>query len=102
MVKIEIVTIQEVKEALRIDYDDEDTYLNLCIKAAQSHLEDALDDFDNKILDDKFKNKAKIVVLMTIQNLFDNRVFSTDISSSTTNEKVKYILSSFMLQMRWT
>jgi len=102
VVNIAIVTIELAKEALKIDYDDEDTFLGLCIEAAEVHLEGAIDDYSTKIEDEKFIKMAKIVILMTVQSLFDNRVFSNDVSSSAASEKIKYIISSFMAQMRWS
>jgi len=97
VIKIEI-TLEEVKEALRIDYEDEDYFLNLCIRTAEGYLRDAIEGYDVKIKEQSFANKAKLVIIMITQDLFDNRGYSTDKQS----EKVKYILQSFMAQMRWT
>ena len=99
MIKIEI-TLAEVKEALRIDYDDEDTYLQLCLDAAKAYVEDAIDDFALKITEPKFHSKAKITVIMATQNLFDKRVFST-LDDNKNTEKARYIIQSLMAQMRW-
>lgn len=98
MIKIEI-TLEEVKEALRIDYDDEDVYLDLCLEAAKVHLEDSIDDYNTKILEEKFQKKAKIVIIMTTQNLFDNRTYS---ENSSNTDKIKYVIQSFIAQMRWS
>lgn len=94
------ITLAEVKEALRIDYDDEDTYLQLCLDAAKGYVEDAIDDYALKVVDVKFHSKAKMVIVMAVQNMFDNRVFST-IDNNKNTEKVKYIITSLMVQMRW-
>lgn len=93
------ITLAEVKEALKIDYDDEDVFLELCLETAKAHTEDAIEDYATKIADEKFANKAKLVIIMTIQDMFDNREFA---NSSEKSEKVKYIIQSLLAQMRWT
>lgn len=98
MIKIEI-TLAEVKEALRIDYDDEDTYLQLCLDAAKAHVEDAIDDYETKITEAKMQSKAKIAIIAITQDLFDNRVYT--FASTDKSEKVKYIIQSLMQQMRY-
>ena len=95
------ITLEEVKTALKIDYDDEDTFLNLCIEVAKSHLESAIDDYDTKNTDEKFANKAKLIIILTVQDLFDNRSFTTNTTNGQ-SEKVKYIIQSLLIQMRWS
>ena len=46
---MDILTLIEVKQFLRIDYDDEDNFLELCIQNAEEYIRDAVDDFDTKI-----------------------------------------------------
>ena len=90
--------MEEVKEALKIDYEDEDTFLNLCLEAAKSHLKNAIDDFETKLTNEKFFNQAKLVIIMTVQDMFDNRSYTTEKQS----EKVKFIIQSLIAQMRWS
>ena len=92
------ITLDEVKESLKIDYDDEDVFLTLCLDAATAHLESAIDDYDTKITDEKFAKKAKMVIIITIQDMFDNRNYISGVYS----DKVKYIIQSLMAQMRWS
>ena len=82
------ITLAEVKEALRIDYDDEDTYLQLCLDTAKGYVEDAIDDYALKVVDVKFHSKAKMVIVMAVQNMFDNRVFSTIDNNNNTKRRV--------------
>ncbi len=89
------IVLNEVKEALRIDYDDEDKYLQLCIDVAKSHLESAIDNYEEKILNENFQMKAKLVIIFIIQDIFDNRSLSTD------KDKIRYSIKSLMAQMRW-
>ena len=72
--------------------------MGLCVESAKAYLKDAIDEYDTKILNESFANKAKLVIIMIVQDLFDNRVYAQDKES----EKVKYIIQSFMAQMRWS
>ncbi|MGO5072345.1 head-tail connector protein [Clostridium sporogenes] len=91
-----ILTLNETKNYLRIDYDDEDIILQLCIDNAEEYIRDAIDDFDNKIQIERFQRKAKLLAMMLIQDMFDNRELMTK-----DNEKYKYIARSFITQMRF-
>ncbi|EHN17136.1 hypothetical protein IYC_00090 [Clostridium sporogenes PA 3679] len=93
---MDILTLIEVKQFLRIDYDDEDNFLQLCIQNAEEYIRDAVDDFDTKIQIDRFKTRAKLFALFIIQDMFDNRELTTK-----DNEKYKYIARSFITQMRF-
>ncbi|NCI22156.1 phage gp6-like head-tail connector protein [Clostridium botulinum] len=91
---MDILTMAEVKEFLRLDYDDEDNFLQLCIDNAEEYIRDAVDEFDTKMQIDRFKTKAKLFSLMLIQDMFDNRELMTKDS-----EKYKYIAKSLIMQM---
>ncbi|GAA0081371.1 head-tail connector protein [Clostridium sp. CTA-6] len=89
-----ILTLNETKNYLRIDYNDEDIVLQLCIDNAEEYIRDAIDDFDNKIQIERFQRKAKLLAMMLVQDMFDNReLMAKD------NEKYKYIAKSLIMQM---
>nr|DAJ91735.1 MAG TPA: head tail connector [Caudoviricetes sp.] len=91
---MDILTLAETKEFLRLDYDDEDNFLQLCIQNAEEYIRDAIDNFDNKIQIERFQRKAKLLAMMLIQDMFDNRELMTKDS-----EKYKYIAKSLIMQM---
>ncbi|ENK0837125.1 phage gp6-like head-tail connector protein [Clostridium botulinum] len=91
---MDILTLAEVKEFLRLDYDDENNFLQLCMQNAEEYIRDAIDDFDNKIQIERFQRKAKLLAMMIIQDMFDNRELMTK-----DNEKYKYIAKSLIMQM---
>ncbi|HDK7215224.1 TPA: phage gp6-like head-tail connector protein [Clostridium botulinum] len=93
---MDTLTLAEVKQFLRLDYDDEDIFLQLCIQNAEEYLKSAVDDYDNKIQIDRFKIKARLFMLMLIQDMFDNRELMTK-----DNEKYKYIAKSMLMQMNF-
>ncbi|KOY67280.1 DNA-packaging protein [Clostridium sporogenes] len=94
---INIITLQEVKEYLRVDYDDEDNFLQLCIINAEGYLKDSIDNFEIKIKSERFKNKARLIMMAIIQDMFDNRDLTTK-----ENEKYKLIVNYFLLQMKYS
>lgn len=69
----DILTLEEAKNYLRIDYNEDDTLLQSLMIAAIDYLKDAIDDFDTKVEKDKFKSRAKIIALVLLQDWYDNR-----------------------------
>ena len=92
-----MIDLTGLKIALRIDYDDEDTYLKMCLDAAIEHLKSAVDDYEAKIETESFIKKANIVLTFTVQKLFDERTFNDDTKTSV---KINHIVSSLLTQMR--
>ncbi|WP_353096227.1 head-tail connector protein [Tissierella praeacuta] len=91
-----MINLQETKEWLRVDYDEDDTQIQLLIDTAETYLRDSIDDFDIKLVNDKFKNKAKLVMLVLVTNWYDNREF-TELN---VDEKVRYTINSLIQQMK--
>lgn len=91
-----ILTLNEVKLFLKVDYEEEDNYIQLLIDAAENYIQDAIDNYDTKILNTRFKNKAKIVSLALINEAYSNRELITK-----DDEKYKLIIKSFLLQMQY-
>lgn len=95
-----IIDLQEAKEWLRVDYDEDDMQIQLLIDTAETYLKDSIDDFYKKIVHDtdgSFKNKAKLVMLVLITNWYDSRDF-TELDA---DEKVRYTITSLMKQMSY-
>jgi len=91
-----IVDLEKTKEWLRVDYEEDDTQIQLLIDTAETYLRDSIDDFDIKLDNDKFKNKAKLVMLVLITNWYDNR----DFTELNVDEKVRYTVHSLIQQMK--
>lgn len=92
-----LLTIEEAKLFLRVDYDDEDNLIDLLINNAEIYLKDAIDDYDSKISNENFKNKAKLAMLVLISNWYDNR----DFTEFKVDEKVRYTIQSLIQQMKY-
>lgn len=95
-----ILNLQEAKEWLRIDYDEDNAQIQLLIDTAETYLRDSIDNFDTKLANDtdgSFKNKAKLVMLVLITNWYDSR----DFTELDVDEKVRYTITSLMKQMSY-
>ncbi|GAA0115291.1 head-tail connector protein [Clostridium senegalense] len=91
-----IITLEEAKNYLRIDFEDDDSYINMLIEQAESYLKDCIDNFDTKMQVERFQKKAKLCSMVIVQNMYDERSFSTK-----DNEKLRYIVASMLMQMNY-
>jgi uncharacterized phage protein (predicted DNA packaging) len=93
-----ILTIDEAKAYIRVDADNvaEDDLIQLFIDNAEGYLKDGIADYDIKIANARFENKAKLLTLAMVQDMYDNRQLTTK-----DNEKYKLLVSSFILQMQY-
>ena len=67
------MTLEEVKNYLRVTYDDDDGYLTNLMQVAEDYLVAGVTDYLKKKENDHFKARAEIVKLVIIQNLYDER-----------------------------
>ena len=85
---------EKVKQYLRLDYDD--SLIDSFEEISENYLRDAVDDYDKKIKNEKFKAKAEMLQLVLIQELYDNRnqgkKDSTDFS---------YVIRSMIAQLQY-
>ena len=69
----DILTLEEAKNYLRIDYDDDDLLLQSLLVATMDYLRDAINDFDKKATKEKIIKRAKILACVLVQDWYDNR-----------------------------
>ena len=85
---------EKIKQYLRLDYDD--SLIDSFEEISENYLRDAVDDYDKKIKNEKFKAKAEMLQLVLIQELYDNRKQgkkdSTDFS---------YVIRSMIAQLQY-
>lgn len=67
------MTLEQVKNYLRISFSDDDGYLENLIKVADGYLEDGITNYKEKLKNERFKTKAEMVQYTIIQNLYDER-----------------------------
>ncbi len=67
------MTLEDVKNYLRVTYDDDDGYLTNLMQVAEDYLVAGVTDYLKKKENDHFKARVEIVKLVIIQNLYDER-----------------------------
>lgn len=72
------ITLEKVKNYLRIDTDHEDTLLEQFMAAAESYLVAAVDGYSDKLSDAAFESKSDMVLLAIIAEMYSNRDASND------------------------
>ncbi len=82
--------LQQVKQFLRIDFDDDDSYIMLLIDVAKEYIIDAVGQYDAT------SARYKLLALNIVSTLYENREYTID----KTNEKVAYTLKSIILQLQ--
>lgn len=91
-----MLTLDEVKEYLKIDYDDEDILLIALIKAAEAYLFNA----SGKKFDEE-NELAKLYQMILVNEWFKDRGLMISSSKKlNVNEKVRFTLQSIMLQLK--
>lgn len=58
-----------VKEYLRVDYDDDDTIIEIMMEATLEHLTELIPDFDRT----KPTARQKVLIFASVKDLYDNR-----------------------------
>jgi len=85
-----VLTLQNVKSYLKIDFDDDDELLNSLIKTADEYLKSAI-----SIKYNSDTERAKLLSLIVIQDLYDNRGLTEKVSGN-----VRKLVSDFTLQLK--
>lgn len=67
------MTLEDVKNYLRVTYDDDDGYLTNLMQVAEDYLVAGVTDYLKKKEKENFKARIEIVKLAIIQNLYDER-----------------------------
>lgn len=91
-----LLTLEETKTFLHVDYNEDDVHITELIQTAEDYLIDSIDSYSTKILNERFKRKARLCAMTLIQECYDNRTLITK-----ENEKLRYIISSFIMQMQY-
>lgn len=87
------LTLEDTKNYLRIDYDTDDVLLKTLMSSAEHYLSDAIFDFENKKTKNKFKERAKILGYVLVQEWYDNRELRE-------NKDVSYTVRSLLTQLQ--
>ena len=85
-----MVTLEQAKAYLRVDFDEDDALIESCIAAADEYLKAAIhQNYDNTSV------RANMLALIVINDLYDNRGMSEKV-----NGNVRRLVSDFAQQLR--
>lgn len=87
------MNLQEVKQYIQVDYDDDDTVIELMIGAVIDEMEELIPSFDRE----KITNRQKILICTYVKDLYDNR--DRTVTSKST-ESIRYAIQSMLLKER--
>lgn len=82
--------LAEVKSFLKVDFDDDDTLIELEIKAAEEYIKDAIGSCNME------SARVKLLILHIVTTLYENRLYAVSNASG----KVQYTLRSMVLQLQ--
>lgn len=81
--------IKEVKEYLRVDYDDDDTIIQLMLDAVIDEMEELIPKFERE----KPTNRQRLLIYSYVKELYDGRGNTTP-----SQEKLRSSIQSMMLK----
>lgn len=82
------MTLDEVKSFIHVDFDDDNSKIELMTSAAIEYVEDVLGSYNEK------RAKQKLLVGTLVEDMYNKNSFTVDDKS----ESVKYIIKSIILQ----
>lgn len=85
-----IINLEEAKTHLKIDFDSDDKYIELLIKASEEFIYNSTGKNFNEQ-----NSLAKIASLFIVSDLYENRTMSTD----KMNENIRSIVNMILVQL---
>lgn len=84
--------LEDIKEYLRVDGDDEDNLISMMMEAGKEYIRSAVGEYDDT---DK---TANILLAAIVQNMYDNRELMQ--SDQQVKKRIEYTFQSMILQLR--
>lgn len=84
--------LDQIKEYLRVDYDDDDSVITLILNAVLDELQEMLPSFERA----SPTNRQQLLICAYVKDLYDNRGNVTQ-----KQEQLKYSIQSLLLQEKW-
>lgn len=86
------MTLEKVKEYLRVDGDDEDDLIKVMMEAAKEYIISAVGEYNE---DDR---TANVLFAAMVQNMYDNRELMQ--SDQQMKKRIEYTFQSMILQLQ--
>ena len=97
--------LDEIKEYLRIDGDDENRSLSTFIQSAQTYLENAgvkqPNDYYLIVEGKEVFAQHRLAIMMLATHFYENRIAITPSTIKTAQQPIPYGLQSMILQLKW-
>ncbi|QGG51605.1 head-tail connector protein [Lysinibacillus pakistanensis] len=97
--------LDELKEYLRIDGNDEDRSLSTFLQTAISYLENAgvkqPSDYYLTVNDKEVFAQHRLAIMMLTTHFYENRIAITPSTIKTAQQTIPYGLQSIILQLKW-
>lgn len=88
-----VVNLDDIKNYLRIDYDEDDRLLQSLTVVAESYIRDAVTNLDEVIKDYRELERVKLLIAVMVQELYDNR-------ESTEKREYSYTVRALLTQLQ--
>lgn len=82
--------LEEVKQFLKIDYDDEDNTIELLIGAAKEYITNSIREYDSS------SSRMKLLLMTLVSSMYENKEYTINVN----NEKVRHIIRSMCMQLQ--
>ncbi len=90
--------LKEVKNFLKVDFDEDDAYINLLVDAAKGYIVDAVGNFD------KENSRHNLLMLSIVSEMYQNRQYTKESQKSgnteSSNDKAAYVIKSIIRQLQ--
>lgn len=83
-----MVTLEQIKNIIRVDTDDDDAYLELLLKAAEEYIIGAVGAYPDSA-------RADILAAFLVSNMYETRSYTID-----KEDKKQYIVKSMLVQLQ--
>lgn len=81
--------LEEIKQYIRVDYDDDDSLILLIYGAVIDEMKELIDDFD----EENITNRQKLLILSYVKEIYDNRD-----RTASKPDSIRYTVQSLLLK----
>lgn len=90
-----MITLDEAKNYLRVEYEDDDDFIEEIIQVADGYIRDGVSNYAEKFKNKDFRLKARLCERALIQNMYDERYLLSYRQSTT------YMIAGLIHQMEY-
>lgn len=90
------MSLEEIKQYIRIDYTDDDSLIELMIDAVVDEMQELIPKFDPE----NPTNRQKLLICSYVKELYDkrDRTYNNGKVSSDSTERIRYTVQSMLLK----